>query len=114
MRIEILIPVKPLACTKRRILIGANPNDTMRRWVCIHNFLNIVLPSLVVERINVIFHLRIERGHRKTWNIIKRFGKSKPEFFLLRVQHTPNQILSGFGANEAIGHIVRQCRLVGD
>ena len=114
MRIEILVPIKPLACTKRRILIGADPNNAMLRWGCIHDFLNIVLPGLLVECINVIFHLRVEHGYRQTWNIVKRLGKSKPIFFLLRLQHTVNQIQSGFSANKTIGHIVRQCRLVGD
>ena len=64
MLIEILVPVKPLACIKRRVLIGADPNDAMLRWGRIHDFLNIVLPSLLVERINVIFHLRIKQRHR--------------------------------------------------
>ena len=87
MRIEILVPIKPLACTKRRILIGADPNDAMLRWGCIHDFLNIVLPGLLVECINVVFHLRVEHGHRQTWNIVKRLGKPKPNFLVAPPAH---------------------------
>lgn len=64
MRIEILVPVKPLACIKRLVLIGADPKDAVLCWGRIHGFLNIVLPGLLVERINVIFHLRIKQRHR--------------------------------------------------
>ena len=114
MLVKELIAIKTIARPERRLLIRANPYNVMGGWRGVHDFLNIILPCLDVERINVLFHLRKKYGHGQVWHVLKRLCKAKSELFTLYVQHAIHKIDPGFRANEAVRHIVGQRRLVRD
>jgi hypothetical protein len=64
MHIEILITIKPAARAKRRLLIWANPNDSVRCRGCVHYLLDVVLSGLRIEGVDVLFDLSVKHRHR--------------------------------------------------